>query len=127
MQNQLQKRLLQILKKNVLNQFNIKIIKGLKMENYDQDLFISRISEIISVDKNEFYFKQPPKDAMVWLKKKLKDEQQPTNFMLLHNKIMHRVYFNSFLESSIWFIKLSNGNIKQILVNGKKNYNTIDL
>lgn len=39
------------------------------MENYDQDLFISRISEIISVDKNEFYFKQPPKDAMVWLKK----------------------------------------------------------
>ncbi len=97
------------------------------MENYNQDLFLNRISEIISVDKNEFYFKQPPKDAMVWLRKKLKDEQQPTNFMILHNNIMHRVYFNSFLESSIWFIKLSNGNIKQILVNGKKNYNTIDL
>jgi hypothetical protein len=127
MQKKFQKRLLQILKKNVLNKFNIKITKGLKMENYNQDLFLNRISEIISVDKNEFYFKQPPKDAMVWLRKKLKDEQQPTNFMILHNNIMHRVYFNSFLESSIWFIKLSNGNIKQILVNGKKNYNTIDL
>lgn len=97
------------------------------MEKYSNNQFLSRINQIINVDKKELLFKKAPKNAINWLKNNLKNEQQPTNFMLMQNKILYRVYFNTFMVDSIWFIKSTNGEIKQIKVNGKIDYNSINL
>lgn len=97
------------------------------MEKYNNCQFLGRINEILNIDKTELLFKKAPKNAMNWLKQNLKNEQQTTNFMFSHNKIIYRVYFNTFMEKSIWFIKSTNGDIKQIKVHGKTEYNSINL
>lgn len=97
------------------------------MEKYNSCQFLGRINEILNVDKKELSFKKAPKNAMNWLKQNLKNEEQPTNFMFIHNKISYRVYLNTFMDDSIWFIKSTNGDIKQIKVNGKTDYNSINL
>lgn len=97
------------------------------MEKYNNCQFLGRINEILNIDKNELLFKKAPKNAMNWLKQNLKNEEQPTNYMIKKNKILYRVYFNTFMENSIWFIKSNNGDIKQIKVDGKTEYNSINL
>lgn len=84
--------------------------------------FLDLIKTTISINKKELIFKKQTKNMLSI--KNVKSEKQATNYMLKYNNILHRIYFNSFMNNAFWFI-VSNNDIIKVVVAGKNNYNNI--